>query len=63
MDKAIDQNNFLYFISVITTQNVGRTLEELVSSCFFMLANSIIQVLRECCVIIKNRCLTNQNWR
>ena len=35
MDKAIDQNNFLYFISVITTQNVGRTLEELVSSCFF----------------------------
>ena len=36
MDKAIDQNNFLYFISVITTQNVGRTLEELVSSCFFV---------------------------
>ena len=63
MDKAIDQNNFLYFISVITTQNVGRTLEELVSSCFFMPANSSIQVLRECYVIIKNRCLTNQNWR
>ena len=62
MDKAIDQNNFLYFISVITTQNVGRTLEELVSSCFFMPVNSSIQVLRECYVIIKNRCLTNQNW-
>ena len=63
MDKAIDQNNFLLLYRVLTTQNVGRTLEELVSSCFFVLANSSIQVFRECYVIIKNRCLTNQNSR